>query len=414
MWLLLLMVLIMPFEQSPYLFISPTFLGIFQDFTMIKLLGLLGFGWALSRIAVGDTPPLFRSTQARLFVVFFFGVVFSGLLNGTGFLIVSKYLAFLLFLPFVLVTVRTQDDLRKVLYTIALALTLIFPYAVRQMVRYDSRLGTGLSEPNYLGANLVLVLPLILAIASRQRTSGRRWLWLGAGGIVGMEIVLTSSRGAFLGLLGAALMYVYRRRGFGTAVGVAACIVAAVLVVPTQLGERALATLLSSAEAPPGLEESNKAHTALFWAALRMMADAPIAGVGPFNFKALSGYYSGLDVSFMAHNTWLEIAAELGLPLFVVFALILLSTFRGLGRAARLRGSVEAEDLAAWAEGLRAGLVGFCVAGTFISAEYEKVFWLTVFLSIVFDRLAARHEGASVVEPTATPAPSPLAWGPAR
>jgi O-antigen ligase len=414
MWLLLLMILIMPFEQSPYLLISPTFLGIFQDFTMIKFLGLLGFAWALSRIAVGDTPPLFQAPQAKLFVIFFFGVVFSGILNGTGFLIVAKYLAMLLFMPFVLVAVRSQDDLRRVLVTIVLALTIIFPYAIRQMFRFDSRLGVGLSEPNYLGANLVLVLPLALAIALRQRTSGRRWLWLGAAGILGMEVVLTSSRGALLGLLAAALVYVYRRRGFGAAVATTAGIVVAVLVLPTELGERALATLTSAGEAPPGLEASNKAHTALFWAALRMMGDAPLVGVGPFNFKALSGYYSGLDVSFMAHNTWLEIAAELGLPVFVVFLLLLVTTFRALGRAARLRGSTEAEDLAAWAEGLRAGLIGFCVAGTFISAEYEKLFWLSVFLSIVFGRLAARYERHAITEAVTPPAPVPLVWGPAR
>src|SRR2546425_12701923 len=183
MWLLLLMVCIMPFEQSPYLMIADSFLGIFQDFTVIKALGLVAFGWALLRIASGDTDEgILASLQAKLFVFFFAAVIVSSLLSGSGFLIVSKYLAFLFFLPFVLVSVKTQDDLRKVLYAMAGTLILIFPYAYRQSLRFGDRLGVGLSETNYFAANLVLVLPLAFAIALRQRTPGRRRMWLlGAG-----------------------------------------------------------------------------------------------------------------------------------------------------------------------------------------------------------------------------------------
>jgi hypothetical protein len=42
MWILLGMILVMPFEKNPYLKLSSSFLGLFPDFTMIKLLGLVG------------------------------------------------------------------------------------------------------------------------------------------------------------------------------------------------------------------------------------------------------------------------------------------------------------------------------------------------------------------------------------
>ena len=51
MWLLLLMIAIMPYEQSPYLYLGSNLFGIFPDFTAIKLLGLLGFAWAGLRMA---------------------------------------------------------------------------------------------------------------------------------------------------------------------------------------------------------------------------------------------------------------------------------------------------------------------------------------------------------------------------
>lgn len=397
MWLLLFMIVVMPYENNPYLYIADSFLGIQPDFTVIKLLGLLGFAWALVRLAAGAVPEgVLASAQARLFAAFFLGVILAGLLSGTGFIAISRYLAFLMFLPFVLVAVRTHDDLRRVLYAFALSLILTFPYAVRQMLRYDSRLGVGLYEPNYFAANLVLVIPLALAIAATQSTPLKRTLWLVGALVLVASLFLTSSRGGFLGLLVAATVFVYRRRGAGAALGLLAVLILAVL--PTALGERALATLFEGGAAPPGLEASNDAHIALFWGALRMIADAPLTGVGPYNFKALSVEYTGLEYGFIAHNSYLEVAAELGLPVLAVFLLLIAAVLRGLRRATLLTGGAEARELATWAEGLRSGLIGFLVVGVFISAQYQKMFWIVVFFSVVVERLAAAHERAAVGE----------------
>jgi O-antigen ligase len=130
---------------------------------------------------------------------------------------------------------------------------------------------------------------------------------------------------------------------------------------------------------------------ALFWAALRMIVDNPLLGVGPLNFKALSTSYTGLDIANIAHNTFLEIAAEFGLPALGVFLLLLAATFRTLGRAERLGDRPPARAIAGWAEGLRSGLVGFLVSGCFVSAQYEKILWLTVFLTIALGAIAERR-----------------------
>src|SRR5207237_321937 len=85
MWLLALMILIMPYESSPYLYIAPNFLGVFPDFTVIKLLGLAGFAWAVIRLAGGHAPgALLSSGPAGLLLLFFCGVLFAALLGGRG------------------------------------------------------------------------------------------------------------------------------------------------------------------------------------------------------------------------------------------------------------------------------------------------------------------------------------------
>src|SRR5437773_10450264 len=101
MWLLALMILIMPYESSPYLYIAPNFLGVFPDFTVIKLLGLAGFAWSVIRLAGGHPPgALLSSRPAALFPLSFCGVLFAALLSGSGFLAMSPHLSFLTFLSF--------------------------------------------------------------------------------------------------------------------------------------------------------------------------------------------------------------------------------------------------------------------------------------------------------------------------
>lgn len=413
MWLLMLMILVMPYEANPYLYLADDLLGIFPDFTVIKLLGLVGFAWAGLKIMTGEPPGgVLTSRTARLFLLFFGGVVFAGLFSGTGFTAVSRYLAFLLFMPFVLVSVRTQRDLRLVLYAVALSLVLVFPYALRQMIRFDSRLGVGLYETNYFAALLVLVIPLAFVIALQQpRGTLARWAWLTGTVTLLVMLFLTSSRGGFVGLLAAAMVFVYRRQGALGAFGVMAGLVAAIFVLPTDLGTRALATLFQDpADLPSGLEQSNRAHAALFWAGLRMIVENPIFGVGPARFKELSTLYTDADVpAHIAHNTFLEIGAEFGLPVLAVFVLVVLAALGSLTRAMRLRAGGGARELAGWAEGLRAGLIGFLVCGLFISAQYEKVFWLVVFLTIPVGVLARRYEAeARAVPAAADPPPLPV------
>src|SRR5262245_21850258 len=410
MGLLLLMLLIMPYENSPYLYLGANLLGIFPDFTVIKLLGLMGFGWAVLRLTSGDPMSRRLSTRpAALFLLFFGSVAVIGLIHGTGFqYAISRYLGFLLFLPFVLVAVRSQADLRRVLGMMVLSYVLVFPYAVRQMLRFGDRLGVGLYESNYLATILVLLIPLAFTLAAQQRDRTRGLLWLGGGLVLVLMVFLTSSRGGFVGLLTAGVIFVYRRRGLAGAAVVVLALIVSVLVLPTDLGSRAMATIFQDgSQLPPGLEVSNRAHVALFWAALRMIGDNPVFGVGPLNFKALSTLYTGLDQGNIAHNSFLEIAAELGLPALAVFILLLAATFRTLGRVARLRGGPQVRELAGWAVGLRSGLLGFLVAGCFISAQYEKILWVTIFLSIALGDIARRRLAQEAAEATETVAPQP-------
>ncbi len=76
----------------------------------------------------------------------------------------------------------------------------------------------------------------------------------------------------------------------------------------------------------------------------------------------------------LAHNMFIEVAAEMGLPALGVFVLFLASCYLGLGR---IRKSGSTSEMVKGAAGaMRAGVLGISVAGCFVSEEYQKTMWM--------------------------------------
>jgi len=64
----------------------------------------------------------------------------------------------------------------------------------------------------------------------------------------------------------------------------------------------------------------------------------------------------------------------MGIPALIVFVLFLASCFFGLGRIRKLPTTPAMIKGAAGA--MRAGVLGFSVAGCFVSEEYQKTMWM--------------------------------------
>jgi O-Antigen ligase len=389
MWILLGMILLMPFEKNPYLKISSSFLGIIPEFTAIKLLGLIGLAWLLWRILSGKSHiGLFETPQSRMFFVFLGVVVLSGLIGGTGRMALTRYTSLALFLPLMLATINDEEDIRRVLWTCVGVMILVFPYAYRQFLRFGSRFGVGFYEPNYFALALVLLAPLACVIALQQVAFGKRALWFAGAGVLMVSLILTGSRGGFLGFvigLGVLTFRLARRPLIVTSLVVMG-LIAFVLVFPTNLGQRLLASGLDPAVQSRAVTASTQARSDLLQAGLRMIADYPVFGVGLGRFKEMSSVFYDVEKSRIAHNTYLEIAAESGLPALAAFLLFLTLIFRSLIYSTRLALEQDRPHVYEWAMALQAGLAGYVVSACFLSAQFEKFFWLIVFMSIVLER----------------------------
>ncbi len=247
----------------------------------------------------------------------------------------------------------------------------------------------GLYEPNYFALALVLLIPLTFVFTRQQASwGGRAFWWTGLAGLL-VCMVWTGSRGGFLGCLlsMAVLSFRMARRPFMMTTLVAASLLAAVLVFPTILGQRLLASGFLPGVQDSGVEASNRAHIDLLYSGVAMIRDKPIFGVGLGKFLELSSVYYDVVKEHIAHNTFIHIGAESGLPALVAFVILLVFVFLSLHDSGRLALQQDRPHVYEWTVAMQAGLIGYLLSSCFLSAQFEKFFWIIVFLSIALERV---------------------------
>lgn len=285
------------------------------------------------------------------------------------------------FLPFLLITAVLADvvarevPVRAVLAAAVGGAAVAAVGALYSLVFEGAPRATGpLEDPNDLAFFLVAALPLLIALP------GRKFL-LPVAAVLVAGAAATFSRGGGLALAAAAAWLVARRgvgmRAVAVMVGGIAVIGLGAVVFAGPVLERALAEKTYIAATNVDTRE-------LRWqAAARMLADNPVLGVGPGGFRssypAASRNAEIDEQSPVAHNIYLEIGAELGLPGLACFLGAIAMAFVATERV--LRVSWNLRPMLA----VQASLIAALVASTFLSEQYYLPIWSLVAVAIAAD-----------------------------
>jgi len=228
-----------------------------------------------------------------------------------------------------------------------------------QMVPLQEVRITGLmGEPNFYAYGSVVALPICLAGLLGRR---RKWAWAAAAAPSAAALVLSYSRAAFLAVIAGAVWVVLRAprgRLVALLMLVAALLIGAI-VAPEAYIRRV--TGVSTLRSDPSVQWRVDAWRA----AVQAVHDYPMFGVGAGNITRITprGLY--------AHNSYLEVAAELGIPgllaFLAIFALSLRDAFRF---SAQTKGSSRFMMI-----GLQAALVATAVFWFFASMFGHKMAW---------------------------------------
>jgi O-antigen ligase len=155
-----------------------------------------------------------------------------------------------------------------------------------------------------------------------------------------------------------------------------------------------------------GDTESVNKHLIGWQAGLNMIWKNPISGVGFGNYKAVVTRYDTTGSvradPHVAHNAYLEIAAEMGLPAIVVYLTLLGTAFFSAGKTRKRAMARRSELLAALAVGCQASILGVCVGIFFVSGQYTRLFWFILCMTMVMPLLVP------VRGPSKPPLPLPM------
>lgn len=256
-------------------------------------------------------------------------------------------------------------------------------------------------QPNPYGGYLALVLPIALAIALLAPRPRLRLVGWGVTLAIGCGILLSLSRGAWLGTLAAvSLVWLLesqrnRLRAIALAYGGVTLTLLALIVgvIPEAILSRVTDLFVYGSrlvqELRAGPNPDNWAileRVSQWYAGWQMFAENPYLGVGIGNYPrayetyALPGWPTGVG---HAHNYYLNLAAEGGLVTFTAFLLFLVVAWRLAARAWR-----QSPD--AWGRVLALGLMGSLAAFSAHSlVDSLFVHSIGILLGILFGLLSA-------------------------
>ncbi len=263
-------------------------------------------------------------------------------------------------------------------------------YSVLILTRFEigesGRLGGLLFyDANDLGMLIACTLPLALYF---MRPGSRPWIRVAAlltAGLFIVTVVRTGSRGAFLGILavGIYLLLAYRAVPARVRLGAVVACVGVLLLAANDKYWEMISTLLNPQDDYNWSGNSEDGRMEVWKRGLVYMVTNPVTGVGVGAFAIAEGTISplaaqqdhGIGLKWSAaHNSFVQIGAELGIGGLILFIALQYTSFRataqigrGPPKSQRRRRSTEA----ALAQALTGTLIGYCVSGFFLSQAYS-------------------------------------------
>lgn len=177
-------------------------------------------------------------------------------------------------------------------------------------------------NPNILAEYLIMTIPLSVSLFWYTKKIGKKILFLATSGILILALVFTSSRGGWLGFAVSALIFILlvEKRLLLSIIPIG---IAGIYFLPDSIMRR-IVSIGNFADS------SNSYRIKMWQIAMEIIKDHPLAGVGfgHIPFKETFETYIRTMPTYHAHNTYLEIAAELGIPGLIAFLFLLFVVFK--------------------------------------------------------------------------------------
>jgi O-antigen ligase len=253
--------------------------------------------------------------------------------------------------------------------------------------------GVGIfGNSNDMALYLITILPISIALLFGSRGTVRRLLYGACAALMMVGIVLSYSRGAFIGLVVLLVflaMKIGRRNRLGIVLGILVLGIGFLVFAPGNYMGRLFSIVVPSLD-PVGSSDARRAE---LFRSIYVALRHPILGIGMGNYGPEMSY-RGL----VTHNAYTQVAAEMGIAALVCYTVFIVSPLRKLGQITR--ETLNLRDHSPFyymSVGIQAGLIGYLVSSFFLSVAYNWYVYYLVGYAVCLRRLYESETGKAVV-----------------
>ncbi len=311
------------------------------------------------------------------------------------------YFAFMIFYFVIINTVKTKNQLLGILKVFVLSGGIVCLYGILQYIfgwnvnqawmdeemfeDIKMRIYSTLENPNVLGEYILLVLPVCISLMWTAKKAWAKIVYAGLSGIMGVALILTFSRGCWIGIMASAAVFVTFVCGklWGLTL-------IALPVIPMILPESIINRFLSIGD----MKDSSTSYRVYIWmGTLLLLKDFWLSGIGPGTeaFTQVYPFYSySAIVAPHSHNLFLQILVEsgiLGISSFILLMFLFIKNSVS-GYLAFGKGNPFSVVIV----GIASGILGFMVQGLFDNCFYNyrvfMIFFTVIALGIAASKIA--------------------------
>lgn len=349
-----------------------------------------------------------EETQTRLFALLLGLMVIHGPIAVNNFWALMVFIGMCFNFVAYLALVHFVDDEERFDKLVDVWLKVHVLVALVGIVKKGTGAGGFLEDENDLCLTLNMILPFAFFLAMSAPKNWKRIYYIALACLFLFVIVLTESRGGFIGLVATGLYCWWRsnRKLLSGAVVVVLLLFMA-LAAPSSYWDEIRSIADENTQANPYGTGAERIYSwNVGWG---MFLDNPVMGVGQGNYPWNVGVYEDkmdLTEGFHerslagreAHSLYFTLMPELGLIGVVLFASMVFLTVRDLRYIQRSPANAKTAadgplEITSIATALEASLVGYLASGVFLSVLYYPNFWLLMGFAVSLRKNLERRQG---------------------
>lgn len=308
----------------------------------------------------------------------------------------SEFLIKTILIFIVLVNVLRTEKRIKLLIYLALAVSIYLCYHVindyrsgvfklgmaeTSTQRVEGAIKGLFDNSNDLALHLVTMIPLAFVLGLENKNPLRKLVFWGTTLLMISAVIITFSRGGFIGLIVMAFVLVRKIGRRNKSMAMAALVLGVVFFLAVMPGAYAgrLATIFDSASDITG---SSSQRTVVLKRSILVALRYPLFGVG------LGCFHHKSEQELGTHNAYTQVAAEMGIAAMVFYIIFMVHPLRKLRMIER--EMFERNDTSRFyylAIGLQASLIGYMVSSFFAAVAYQWYIYYLVAYAIALRRI---------------------------